>query len=147
MKVVLLKDVPKLGRKNEVKEASKGYALNFLIPNGLAKAGTKEAIVEAEIKAKKIEGEAKVHAELLSKSIEKIKGSEIEITGKANEKGHLFAAVHETEIAQKLSEKTNLTIAPEYIKIKEPIKEVGEHTITVRVEDKKAEVKITVSAA
>ena len=63
MRVVLLQDIENLGKKYEVKEVKDGYARNFLIPQGLAKPATKEAIIwletQKEIEAKKAEEELK----------------------------------------------------------------------------------------
>ncbi|MBX4210372.1 50S ribosomal protein L9 [Candidatus Parcubacteria bacterium] len=146
MKVVLLKSVPKLGNKFDVKNVSDGYALNFLIPNGSAQIATPGTLksVEAE---KAREGTMKmVRADLISKNISELENIAVEVSQKANDKGHLFKGLHREDIAPLLKEKTRLDIDPEFIELSKPIKEIGDHLISVKVGDKTAKFKLTVTA-
>jgi len=130
MKIILLKDVEKLGKKGEVKNVADGYARNFLIPNKLAALATKSELAKLE-KQKKIETEkAEEELKLYQKIASQIDGLEIEILVKVSEEDKLFGAVTTSQIAEKLKEK-NFEIKKEQIKLEEPIKEIGEYEVTV----------------
>ena len=144
MRVVLLQDVPKLGRKYELKNVADGYAVNMLIPRGLAVYGTEEAKKKADQQKLTEIAKEKIREDLLIKNIHSIEGVTIEMIGKANEKGHLFAGIHKEEIIAELKKQTRLEIYPEFLLLEKPIKEVGEHEVKVAVGDKKASFKVVV---
>ncbi|MDP2593670.1 MAG: 50S ribosomal protein L9 [bacterium] len=146
MKIMLLKDVAKVGKKFDIKNVSDGFALNSLIPKGLARAASKGAEKWVETEKKRIEEKMKVQGELLSKSMSDIEKLEIEIEGKASEKGHLFASIHKEEIAAKIKELSRFEISAEHIVLEHPIKEAGEHIVILKVGDRKAKIKLTVKA-
>ena len=146
MKVILLKDVPKVGRKYDAKSISDGYALNFLIPRGLAEVATAEAVKRIAIEKARENAERKVHEDLLLKNLKDVDGITVEITGKANDKGHLFAGIHAAEIAPEITKQTRLVISPEFIKLDKPIKETGNHEITVGVQDKTVKFTLKITA-
>lgn len=140
MKIILLKDLHKVGKKFEVVNVADGYALNSLIPTRVAEIAT-EKTVEKYTKLKAIESAARLlREEELVKELGTIAEKEFSIEAKANEQGHLFASVHKEEIA------TVIGVDPEYITIPNPIKEVGEHTVKVSVKDVSKEIKVTVVA-
>lgn len=146
MKVILLKNVPKLGKKYEVKDVSDGYATNLLIPQGHAQIAT-EGNVKRVLAMKTTEDvEKKIHEDLLIKNIHDLQGIEIVVEEKANDKGHLFAGLHTEELVPLIKAQTRLDIAPEYIKLEKPIKEVGEHEVEVGVQDHVAKFKVVVKA-
>jgi large subunit ribosomal protein L9 len=147
MKVILLKDVSKLGRKYDVKTVSDGHALNLLIPQGVAVAATADALKRLEVEKAKMEGKKKIHEDLLVKNLKDLDGKTLTITGKANDKGHLFAGLHRDEIAAELTKQTQLQIDPSFLQIEHPIKEVGEHTIDVKVGGKAAQFTLVVAKA
>ncbi len=145
MKIILLKDIAKLGRRFDTKEVSSGHALNLLIPQGLAIAATPDAVKRMEIMKAKIEGEKKVHQDLLVKNIKDLADVTLKVAGKANDKGHLFAGLHREEIAAELQKQTKLQIDPSFIQLEHPIKEVGEHVVEVIGGGKSAKFKLVVS--
>src|ERR1035437_1301154 len=98
MKVIFLQDVPKVGRKHDVKEINDGYVMNFLIPRKMAVLATPSAVAELEKRKKNIEIEREVQTDLLMKNLEEIKGKVVVIKGKANPKGSLFKAIKAEEI-------------------------------------------------
>jgi large subunit ribosomal protein L9 len=147
MKVILLKDVSKLGRKYDVKTVSDGHALNLLIPQGVAVAATADALKRLEVEKAKMEGKKKIHEDLLVKNLKDLDGKTLTISGKANDKGHLFAGLHRDEIAAELTKQTQLQIDPSFLQIEHPIKEVGEHTIDVKVGGKAAQFTLVVAKA
>lgn len=146
MKVVLIKDVKNIGHKYDIKNVADGYALNFLIPNKLALQATENVLKTIEVEKAKHEAEKKVHLDLLLKNLSHIDGKEIVMKEAANEKGHLFAAVHTNEIIPVLQEQTRIQIDPQYIVLDKPIKELGEFKIPVKVGDKKAEFLLKIEA-
>jgi len=146
MKVILLKSVPKIGRKFEVINVADGFAMNSLFPKGQAEVATAKAIARvANLKAGE-DAERQVQEELLIKNLEGIAGITVECSGKANDKGHLFAGIHKDEIVHALKEQGRHDITAEYIDLEKAIKEVGEHKITVKVQDKTAEFTLVVKA-
>jgi large subunit ribosomal protein L9 len=130
MKVILLKDVEKLGKKGEVKNVADGYARNFLIPNKMVVLATKAELIKAEeqkkIAAQKAEEELKIYQGLASQ----IDGLELEIPVKVGEDEKLFGAVTSIQLAEKLKEK-GFEIKKEQIKLESPIKEIGEYEATI----------------
>ena len=139
MKVIFTKDVPKIGKKFETKNISDGYAINFLIPRGLAEVATAGAIKRVSTEKIKEDAEKKIQEDLLFKNLKNVDGITVEMTRKANDKGHLFAGIHTAEIAPEITAQTRLVISPEFIKLDKPIKEVGEHKIDVEVQNKKVQ--------
>ena len=102
MKIILIKDVKKIGKKYEIKDVADGYALNMLIPGKMAIPATPGNVnmIEAKKKVDMVEN-AKTEAEM-QKALNEIKGISIEIIGKVNEKGHLFAGIHKEQIAEEV---------------------------------------------
>lgn len=132
MKVILLKDVPKLGKKYDVKEVANGFARNSLFPQKLAEIATPSVIASIELRKKQDKQFKEVDKDILNKNIESLKDVKITISEKANEKGHLFAGVHKEEIVSALKSQKNINIPEELIELNEPIKEIGEHKIRVK---------------
>lgn len=146
MKVILLRDIPKLGRKYEVKTVSDGYGLNLLIPKGLAETASPSAEKKAEKMKLAEASHKKVQEDLLFKNLKSVDGVTLELTEKTNEKGHLFAGIHKEEIVAKMKEQKQIDLLPEFILLDRPIKEVGEHEIEVKVKDKTAKLKVVVKS-
>ncbi|MES3031243.1 MAG: 50S ribosomal protein L9 [Patescibacteria group bacterium] len=136
MKIILLKDVPKVGKRFEVKDISDGYALNLLVPKGLATPATPEALKRLDLEKSRTAGEEKVHQELLEKNLAMLEGKKITLTEKGNEKGNLFAGIHKLEIIPAIEKQARVQIDPEHMILEKPIKEAGEHKITVKAGNK-----------
>jgi len=145
MRIILLKDVDKVGKKYEIKEVKNGYARNFLIPNSLAKPATKEAVVwletQKEIEEKKSEKELKKTQEVAST----FDGQEIIIPVKiGKERDQLFESITAQKISEKLKE-LGLEIKKNQIELPEPIKELGEYPVKIKFEHNlEAEIKVIV---
>lgn len=146
MKIILLKDISKLGRKYEVKNVSDGYALNMLIPQGQAIAATADALKRVEADRAKAEGERKVQEELVIKNLEGLKDATITISGKANDKGHLFAGLHKEAIAAEILKQTRLQIDPSFIELAHPLKEIGEHTLDIKAAGRAVKMKVVIES-
>ena len=146
MKIILLKDIPKVGRRYDIKNVSDGYALNLLIPRGLAQVATPQAEKSIEAMKAKDLVERKVQGELLLKNLEVIKTLTLNIREKANEKGHLFAGITKERLVEEIIKSARLNIDAESIKLEKPIKEVGEYKVAVEVMGKSAEFKVIIEA-
>lgn len=135
MKVVLLKDVPKVGHRRDVKNVADGFALNYLIPQGLAETATDKVIMRVEAELAKEAVQQKIKQDLLLKNFGDLKGIIVTMERIANKEGHLFAAIHTNEIAEAIKEQTRLDVESSFIQT-EPIKSVGEHEIEVKIGDR-----------
>lgn len=144
MKVILLKDIPKLGKKYEVKKVKNGYGRNFLLPRKLAEMATKAILKNLDARIKSEENRKIKIAEKLSWILEKFKGKEIAIKEKANEKGELFGSVSQKTIADKLKEE-GFDIPEECVELKENIKHVGDYEIKIKINGKEANFKLKIT--
>ena len=139
MKVILLQNVAKTGRKYEVKEVSDGYALNYLIPSKLAKIATTSALRELETEKLQQEHSEKKKEIGLIQSIEQLKDSVISISAKINEEGKLFAGIDKGDIINAIKYQKALDVSADNIVLEKPIKDAREHKITIKAGDKKTE--------
>ncbi|HVS79960.1 MAG TPA: 50S ribosomal protein L9 [Candidatus Paceibacterota bacterium] len=147
MKVILLKDIRNVGKKYEIKEVAEGFAMNSLIPRNLATAATAGAMKRLDgMKAQDMAARSARDAET-AKNLEKIEGVEITMSGKANEGGHLFAAIHKDDIIDELRKQSGLDIEADHIVLDKPVKEAGKHKIPVAVGGKTAEFTLVVETA
>jgi len=146
MKVILLKDVEKLGKKNDLKEVADGYARNFLIPNKMVILATKAEIAKME-EQKKIDTQ-KAEEELVrfQETASKLDGLELEIVAKADDDGNLFGAISAVKIVDKLKEQ-GFEIEKNQIKITEPIKEIKEYEVLIELPHSlEAKIKVVIVA-
>ncbi len=144
MKIIFLQDVPRVGKRHDIKEVNSGYAMNFLFPRKLAELATPKAITELEIRKKSIEIEREVQEDLLMKNLEEIKGKVLYIKAKTDEKGHLFSGIHKKEIVEEMKKQNHADISEEFIILEKPIKEAGEHEIPIVIKNKKSSFKLIV---
>ena len=144
MEVILREDIDKLGNRGEVVKVAPGYARNFLIPKRLAVAATdsNKKIVEQERQAHlRKEAKLKGEAEDLSKMLT---GVSVTIAQKAGENDQLFGSVTSKDVADALAAK-NYTIDRRKVQLDEPIKQLGEYKVPVRLhKDVTAEVTVVV---
>lgn len=134
MKIILLKDVQGLGKKQDVKNVSDGYARNFLIRKGLAK-------IAGENEIKTLESEkiaAKKQKEIIEKNLSdfalKISGEEFRFYPKTGEKEEVFSSITQNDIKKKLEEKLPQEIKNKTeikIGLAKPIRELGKHEINI----------------
>ncbi len=144
MKVILLKDVKKIGRKMDVKDVADGLALNRLIPMGLALQATAGNIKMVEEKNKNSLTDTKMIQEATAKALAGLKDGRLVIEGKTNEKGHLFAGVHKEQVIAEFKKVSGLEISEESMDLEKPIKEIGEHKLKISVGDKNLELVVEI---
>jgi len=133
MKVVLLQDVPKVGKKFEVKTVSDGYGVNFLLPKKLAKLATNQVMQELAILKKRYEVEQQKKLDTSKELIRQLNNKIIEVKMKVSPEGKLFAGLGKQEVAEIIKDKTDLEIDPNILQLDKPIKEIGEHNIKIEV--------------
>ncbi len=142
MKVILLRDVAKVGRKFQVKEVSDGYGRNLLITRGLALPATAANLAKTGELIKGVAASAASKKELVEKGVEELAGLEIFFERKASPAGHLFAAIHPAEILAEIINVKKLELEMEWLEAA-PLKTVGQHTVYIKLG--KARVPITVT--
>lgn len=128
MKVILIKDVARLGRRSEVKEVPTGHALNFLIPKKLAIIATPESLKRVHEEHKKHEEHALEAENSFKDSIQKLSETTVVIPVEANEKGNLFKGINADDILKHLNA-NNFAITKNHITLEHPIKQLGIHEI------------------
>jgi large subunit ribosomal protein L9 len=145
MKVILLKNVESLGKKNEMKEVSIGYARNFLIPNKLAILASEENIANWENQKKLDEEKAESELKETEQYVSKLDGREVVVEVKVGKEGQVFESVTKQKIADKLKE-MDFEIEKNQIMLESPIKELGEFDVKVSFNHNlEAEIKVIVS--
>lgn len=146
MKVIFLKDVKGMGRKHTTKEVSDGYALNFLIPQGIAQQATPKALAALAEKSKEAAAEH-AHEDARHKAdIEKLKGAHITLRVKANENRHLYQQLSPHLILEALRHERGVEIPQESIHVPNHIKTTGEYEAHIHLGSHTADIKITVEA-
>lgn len=143
MKVILLQDVKKQGKKDQIIDVSDGYAKNFLIKNGLAVAATttSKKILEKELDKRKKAEEA--YIEECKKIAEKLKNTEVIIKVKTGEQDRVFGTVSSKQICEELK-KLGFDIDKKKIILTYPIDCLGTHNVKIELHKKvEGEVKVT----
>ncbi len=146
MKIIFLKDVPRAGKKWDVKNVSDGYARNLLIPKGLAQEATESRVRDLLIRQKELAEMKEVDLNILHKNLEALSGKTVTIVVQANEKGHLFKGIHQKEIAETLKKELRVDIVPNMIKLDEPVKSVGKQTVVVEAGKGKVSFELLIEA-
>jgi large subunit ribosomal protein L9 len=147
MKVILLDDVAKVGRRGEVRDVSDGYARNYLIPKKLALSATAGNLKNLDHIKRQQDAKAariKTDAESLRARIEALA---YEDRRQASEEGKLFGSVTSQDVAEYLAQQ-GVKVERRRILLDEPIKSLGEHTVSVRLhQDVVAQLRVNVVRA
>lgn len=132
MKVLLLKDVYKLGRAGDVKKVADGYGRNYLLPHGMAVLATPEALKQAEyIRTKATEQRAIVNKEMSAIAL-KLAGLLLTFPARASETGKLYGSITTQMIAESIQKKTGVEINRRQVDT-QPIRTLGEHEVHIRL--------------
>lgn len=144
MKVILVSNIKNLGKAGDVKEVKKGFAFNYLLPEGLAELATAGMVKSVEKSLAKRNAEKAAKITQLSATIQKLDGMTFTVTAKA-EDGKLFGSVAADDIvaAAKLAD---IEIIDDMIQLEHPIKTVGEHAVKLAAGQSKATVTVSVVA-
>lgn len=133
MEVILLKDVKKQGKQGEIVSVADGYAQNYLIKNGLAKAATSSN--KQELKAQKeAENREKVEEKEEAERVkEKLEGKTIVIEEKASDEGRLFGSVTTKNIAEAIEDQQDIKVDKRKIDMKVEMRAVGTQNVSVKL--------------
>lgn len=132
MKVLLLKDVYKLGRAGDVKKVADGFGRNFLLPQGLAVLATPGALKSVDSIRSNANARREVQNKELGGLADKIAGLTLYFPSKAGETGKLYGSITTQMVCDKLTAKIGTSIDRRQIEI-EPIRTLGEHRAHVRL--------------
>ena len=144
MKVMLIKDVYKLGRAGDVKKVADGFGRNFLIPQGLAVLATAGALKQID----RIKGQAEVRRNTQNEELkgvsDLIQGVSLDFSVKAGETGKLYGSITTQDVATALTEKVRYEVKRQLVDMM-PIREIGAYTAHIRLTmDLVTEIKIAV---
>jgi large subunit ribosomal protein L9 len=144
MKVMLIKDVYKLGRAGDIKKVADGYGRNFLIPQGLAVLATAGALKQVE----RIKGQAEIRRTSLNSELkgisDQINGLVLDFVVKAGETGKLYGSITTQDVATAITEKIRFEVKRQQVDM-QPVREIGEFIAHVRLTmDLVPEVKLVV---
>ena len=133
MKVVLLEDISGTGRAGEMKEVSKGYAKNFLLPRGLALVATSAVIKQVESRREKEKLEESVGREKLVELAQQIEGKEIHLKARLGGGERLFGSITAANVAEELSRAIGSVVDKKKIDIEKPFHQTGSYEVAVKL--------------
>jgi large subunit ribosomal protein L9 len=133
MEILLLRDVPGLGRAGDIKKVSDGYARNFIIPKKLGVLASSDAVTQAEHIKK---AQDKRHAETLDQAralATELESVALQFRVKAGEGDRLFGSVTPGDIAERLQSEHRVVVDKRKIELDAPIKNLGEHRVALKL--------------
>lgn len=143
MKVILLKDVPKVGNRYDVRDFADGYAKNVLISKGLAELATPHALAKLEALKGQIKKKKDEESKLFSELISSIDNKKIIIKAKTNEKGHLFKSISARDVREAIKKEIGVDIEEDSIVV-DHIKEIGSHKVKIKKGDRSGTCEIVI---
>lgn len=132
IELLLVQAVEHLGKQGEVVEVKRGYAVNYLLPQGLATIATDHHKRMVEKHRAKLEEIAKARLAGLRSLLAELERTSVTIEANANDEGHLYGSVGATEISRSLKQQ-DLAVAVDHIILQGPLKEVGLYTVKVKL--------------
>lgn len=133
MKVILKENIKGVGKKDEIINASDGYARNFLFPKNLAVEANAENLSKLKAKNESKEYQKEQEKEAAKKIADKMAKIQLKIQVKAGENGKIFGGVSSKEIAENLEKQYNIKVDKKKIDLKETIKTLGMFTIEIKL--------------
>ncbi len=146
MKVIFIKDLPKMGKRLELKDMPDGYARNFLIPKGYAIAATPAEIAKRDKEVKSTQDKKQLEDSLVEANFKKAADETLIIKAHANGEGHLFSGVTAKIICEHLSKDRRVEIPEKSVLLEHAIKTVGAHEIQLNNKGKKLILHLLIEA-
>ena len=148
MKVILLQDVKALGKKGEVVNVNDGYARNFILPKKLGVEANGKNLNDLKLQKNNEAKVAQEHLDAAKKLAEDLRAGKVVLTMKVGEGGRTFGSVSSKEIAEAVKEQMHLDIDKKKIQLKEQIKTLGTHIVSVKLHPEvTAELNVSVKEA
>ena len=135
MNVILKEDIKGVGKKNEIINASDGYARNFLLPKNKAVEANAENMSKLQAQKDATQYKKDVEKEEAKKVADKMSKITIKIKVKAGENGKIFGGISSKEIAENLENQHSIKVDKKKVELKEPIKTLGVHTVEIKLYD------------
>jgi len=145
LKVILLEDIKKLGKKGDLVNVADGYARNYLFPRNLAKEATAGGIKQLKQEKAALENKRKKEKEQAKELAAKLSDTIITLKVKSGEQGKLFGSVTSKDISEALKEQQKIEVDRRKIELSEPIKSLGSYKVDIKLApevDAKLTVKI-----
>ena len=133
MKIVLREDVETLGRKGDLVDVADGYARNYLVPRGLAMKATKGVIAQAESMRRNRQVREVRDRTAAEELAGRLTAGPITVAVRVGEGGKLFGSVTAADIAAAVLERTGVEIDRRNLALDEPIRELGEVEVPLRL--------------
>lgn len=147
MKVILLQDVAKIGKKHSIVDVPDGYGMNKLVPKGLAKPAT-PANLKAVLNQQQEKAAATEHTtEAFKAMLTNLADVEVVATATANADGALYEALKKDVLIAAIASAANTPVQAEWVVVHAPIKTTGAHSVTLQCNGESVERSITVVAA
>ncbi|MHB8109556.1 MAG: 50S ribosomal protein L9 [Syntrophorhabdaceae bacterium] len=145
MKLILIDDVQGTGKKGETVTVRDGYGRNFLVPRGLAVPATQGNVARFESIARSVSNKKARDIQTAEELKSKLEEKPLTIKKKAGDDGRLFGSVTHKDISEGIKALTGIEIDKKFVRIDEPIKITGEHTVIIHLQPNvNAEIKIEV---
>jgi large subunit ribosomal protein L9 len=132
MKIILHKEVEKLGAPGDVVDVADGYARNFLIPRGMAALASKGAIRHADRLRQAHEKRTRADLEAAQAIAERLSAAPLRVSAKAGEDGRLFGSITVPHLAEEIEKLVGVPIDRRSL-VAEPIRSTGTHEVTVHL--------------
>jgi large subunit ribosomal protein L9 len=146
MKVILTKNVAKLGKKLDVVEVSDGYASNYLFPQGLAERATDSRIAQLDAQREAVRASEDAKHAMLAEKLEALQEEGITITAKADTAGHLYKKIHEADVHAVLTETDDIALSKEAVLLEAVIAQTGDYTARIEEGDVRTSIPVHVVA-
>ncbi len=143
MKVILLEDVKKLGKKGDLANVADGYARNYLFPRSLAEEATAGGIKQLKQEKAALENKKKKEMGLAQEIAGKLSKATVTLKVKTGDQGKLFGSVTSKDISEALKEQEKIEVDRRKIELSEPIKSLGSYEVDIKLAPK-VEAKLTV---
>ena len=145
MKVILLQDEKKLGKKGDIIEASEGFARNYILPKKIGVEATARNLNDLKLKKSNEEKIAKENKEAAEKLAGELKAGQVALKIKVGEGGKAFGSVSAKEIAAAVKNQMGLDVDKKKIQLKETLKTLGTHMVPVKLHPEvTAELKVEI---
>ncbi len=137
MKVILIQDVPKLGKFGDIKEVADGYARNYLLPNKLVLVYNEQNLRYIENLKKNLEYKKQKEEELINQTKHNLERASITVSVDVGKDNKVYGAVTKEDIVEAIEQQVGIKVDKHNIKLTHPIKEIGVFNVNIQIPSKK----------